>query len=388
MATRIGRLGWLAALAVTLGLGGAANAAVVCQKGNKIKLRSDACRGTETPVATLGGDDPTGIWRFTGGTLLGDDAFRPEFLVLNEDGSGRLNLSGGDGPVLSCAPLNHSSAGNGTLVLDDWGFVLETRVYRFALEGDDGLRLVDAVGHTASFDRATAVDADKECGSLVRGALFTGLPQPAQSSGLAFDGSELWYTESNYTDRIVSVDPATGSTGAPLTLSNAYVHAAQSADFWTHCNCGGSEEAFRVTRAGQLADEVKTPTELGEEISVEAIAFDAASGALWLHGWNDANQGRLMKVDAGGEPDVLLQAFDLDASITGMTFAGSSLCGLNVYGQSVVRIDPATGQVTGTFLIPDRSAYWRGIAAVGSQLFLLGDTGSEGALLSLEMPAN
>ena len=59
---------------------------------------------------------------------------------------------------------------------------------------------------------------------------------------------------------------------------------------------------------------------------------------------------------------------------------------LNAYGQTVMRIDPATGQVTGTFLIPDRSANWRGIAATGSQLFVLGDTGSEGAVLSLQMP--
>ena len=102
---RTGRFTWLAAaLALTLGLGHAANAAVVCQKGKKIKLRADACRDTETPLATLGGgDDPSGIWEFTGGTLLGYDEFRPEFLVLNQDGSGRLNLSGGDGPVVSCA---------------------------------------------------------------------------------------------------------------------------------------------------------------------------------------------------------------------------------------------------------------------------------------------
>lgn len=386
---RTGRFTWLAAaLALTLGLGHAANAAVVCQKGKKIKLRADACRDTETPLATLGGgDDPSGIWEFTGGTLLGYDEFRPEFLVLNQDGSGRLNLSGGDGPVVSCAPLNYSRDSNGTLVLDDWGFVLGTRVYRFALQGDN-LQLVSAVGLTASFERASAVDPDEDCGSLAKGALFTGLPKPHQPSGLVFDGTELWYKEDSYDDRIVPVDPESGSPGAPLALSNGHVHAAQGADFWTHCNCGGSEEAYRMTRGNQIVDEVQTGLELGEEMSVESIAFDASTGVLWLHGWNDANQGRLMKVDASAEPDVLLQAYDLDASVTGMSFGGSSLWALNQDGQTVMRIDPATGQVVGTFLIPDRSANWRGIAAVGGQLFLLGDTGTQGALLSVALPVN
>jgi hypothetical protein len=55
-----------------------------------------------------------------------------------------------------------------------------------------------------------------------------------------------------------------------------------------------------------------------------------------------------------------------------MSFGGNALWALNQYGQSVMRIDPATGQVTETFLIPDRSADWRAIAVVGNQLFVLG----------------
>lgn len=388
MTTRHERI-WMAAAAAACALatlGQAAGAAVVCQKGAKVKLRADACRPLETRLATLGGEDPSGIWEFTGGKLFDYSGFQPEFLVLNADGSGRLNVSGGDGPVLSCGPLQYALGANRTLVVDDLDFVLDTRVYRFALEGD-GLELIDAVGRTASFARADAVDPAKECGSLVRGTLFTGLPRPEQPSGLVYDGAELWYNEED-TDRLVPVDPATGAARPPVAFtSSAYVHASlANGDFWTHCNCGGSEEAYRVTRAGQQVDQVNTGTELGEEIGVDAIAFDTTTGVLWLYGWNDANQGRLLKVDAGGEPDALLEAFDLDAYITGMSFSGNQLWALNAYGQTVMRIDPATGQVTGTFLIPDRSASWRGIAATGSQLFVLGDTGSEGAVLSLQMP--
>jgi hypothetical protein len=53
-----------------------------------------------------------------------------------------------------------------------------------------------------------------------------------------------------------------------------------------------------------------------------------------------------------------------------------------------MRIDLGTGQVTRVYAIPDRSAYWQGIAAVGGQLFLLGQTDFEGAVLALETPVN
>lgn len=126
---------------------------------------------------------------------------------------------------------------------------------------------------------------------------------------------------------------------------------------------------------------------LADEIGVRAIAFDGAAGVLWLHGTSDSGQGRLLKVDPSGEPDVLVAAFDLDAFLTGLAFDGTNLWGVNFSGQSIVRIDPATGQATGNFAIPDRSAQWRGIASVGGGLVLLGDTGTEGRLLQLAMPA-
>jgi hypothetical protein len=383
---------WLASASAAAGLalamlGQAAGAAVVCQKGAKVKLRADECRPRETRLATLGAAaDPTGVWEFTGGTLFDSTGLDGEFLVLEADGTGRANLSGGDGAVLTCAPLRYSLGTGRTLVLDDMNSVLGTRVYRSELEGD-GLELVDALGRTARFARASAVDPDRDCRTLVSSALVKGLPQPNQPSGLVYDGSELWYGEDD-TERIVPVDPATGSAGPSVPLDGGWhVHAALgNGDFWGHCACGGSEEAGRVTRAGQQVDLVETGRELGEELSVEAVAVDPATGVLWLYGWNDANQGRLFRVDASGEPDVLLEAFDLDAYVTGMTFGGGSLWLMNAEAQTVMRVDPATGQVTGTFLIPDRSAYWRGVAAVGGRLFFLGDTGAEGALLAVEMP--
>jgi hypothetical protein len=375
----------IALLATTM-LAQTASAVVVCQKGNRVKLRAATCTPKETAVATLGGGgEIAGTWEFTGGSLLSYSFLPLQYLVLNADGTGRMHLSGGDGPVVACVPLNWSRDPNGTLVVDDWGMVSNTRVYRFAALGDE-LELTDAVGQNATFDRATAVDPSDDCGTLVQSTRFDGLPRPDNNAGLVFDGTELLYKEDDE-DRVVPVDPGTGVAGTPLGLSPPYIYAAQGADFWVSCHCGGSEEALRITRAGLEVDAVDTILELGDEIGVEAIAYDAAGAVLWLHGFNDDNQGRLLKVDPAGEPDVLLAGYDLDADIRSLAVSGNELWGLNTFMQSVIRIDAATGHVTGTFLIPDRSAQWTGIAAIGDQLFLIGQTQSQGALLVVAKPS-
>jgi hypothetical protein len=391
MANRHDRVCWIAAAAAALALTAlapAADAAVVCQKGAKVKLRAGDCKPQETRLATLGGSgaDPAGIWEFTGGNLYEDYSLEAEYLVLDPDGSGRVNLSGGDGPVLSCGTLRYSVGAGQSLVVDDFGFLLGTRVFGYELEGDSTLKLVDAVGRTASFERASAVDPEKECGKLVEQKLFKALPDPNQPSGLVFDGNDLYYNEDGGS-YLVPIDPVTGAPGTRLPFDGGNVHAAAPVgDFWTHCACGGNGEAMRVTRNGQTVDTIQTWIELGEGIGIEAIASEPATGVVWLFGWTEDDQGRLLKVDASGEPDVLLEAFDLDASITGMSFGGNALWALDWNGPSVLRIDPATGAVNATFLLPDRYASWRSIAAVGRTLFVAGEHLDDGALLMLDMP--
>jgi hypothetical protein len=384
------RIGPTAAALTALALyAGAAQAAVVCQKGTKLTLRPDACKSNETQVGSLAGGDPSGIWAFDSGTIFDASGLEPLFLVLDADGTGRLNASGGDGGVITCASLAYSLGVNSTLVLDLPSFseISATRVHPYTL-GASTLELRDAAGRTGSFTRADAVDPAAECGTLTQAALFTGLPEPSFFSGLAYDGANLRYEEDN-TGNVFPVDPATGAAGTPILLDNTqftHVHAVQDGDFWTHCGCGGSEEAGRVTALDSLVDEVETESELGDEIGVRAIAYDATGGVLWLHGSNDAGQGRLLKVDASGEPDVLLTAFDLDAFLSGLAFDGTSLWGVNFFGQSLVRIDPATGTATGNFRIPNTSATWSGVAVVDSELALLGATGTEGVILKVARP--
>jgi hypothetical protein len=195
-----------------------AGAAVVCQKGKRIKLRAEACKASETQIGSIGGGDPTGIWEFQSGTLFDVTGQDPRFLVLNGDGSGRLHLSGGDGGVITCGSFSYARGANAALTMDleSIGY-LGTRVYPFALDGTAGLDLTDAGGRAASFTRATAVDPAADCGTLVQTGLFTGLPLPEFFSGLAFDGTSLWYEEQN-TRQVFPVDPTTGLVGTPIRI--------------------------------------------------------------------------------------------------------------------------------------------------------------------------
>jgi hypothetical protein len=371
-----------------------AGAAVICQKDDRIKFRPVACKPGWTELATVGaqrvgGPDPSGIWEYQSGTLLDVTGLSPRFLVLESDGAGRLNLSPGTGGVLTCGTFNYARDLTPTLTLDlqTIGY-LPTSVYRYDVIGSDGLELHDSGGRSAQFARVDAVAPDAECGTLDEVTLFTGLPKPDFFGGLGFDGTSLWYEVEDVAE-IVPIDPAAGTAGTRQDFGSGqftHLHAYDNGAFWTHCGCGGSEEAARVSFANAKLDQVDTEPELGEELGVRAIAFDPGTGHLWLFGHNEENQGRLFEVDPSGEPDVLVHAFDLDADFSGLAFDGTHLWGLHRSGQSLARIDPATGTAIGNFKIPNRIAQWRGVAVVGSELVLLGDTGIEGAILKLAIP--
>jgi hypothetical protein len=372
----------------------AADAAVICQKGNRVKLRPESCKPGWTQLAAFGGPgDPTGTWAFSGGTLFANSSYRrvePRYLSLAPDGTGRLHFEGGDGGVVTCGTFTWAHAATPTLTLDlqSIGY-LGTRVVQYALAGSDGLAIAGSDGRAAELARVDAIPAASDCAPLTEIALFTGLPIPEYWTGLAFDGRQLWYEVANVSE-IVPVDPATGTAGAQRefgAFQQTHPHASSESDFWTHCACGTSVEAALVSSANRLIEDVHTANELGLEIGVRAIAWDPASRTLWLHGHSRENEGKLLTVDPGAEPDVLLQSSDLDGDFAALAFDGRSLWALHQSARSLVRIDPATGFATGNFKLPNAFADWRGIAVVGDELIVLGDTGLEGALLKVAIPA-
>jgi hypothetical protein len=366
-------------------------AAVICQKGNTVKFRPVECKPGWTELAAVGGSpaDPSGIWEFESGTLFGATGLATRFLVLEPDGTGRLSLAPDQGGVLTCGPLHYARSLTPTLTLDlqSIGY-LKTSVYRYDLIGGDELELRDTAGRSGRFARAAAVDPDAECGTLTEVTLFTGLPRPDQASGLGFDGTSLWYKRRDIA-AIVPVNAAAGTAAVPLEFNASgftLPHAYDDGAFWA--TGGGGGRAARVSLGSAILDQVDTATELGEQLNLHGIAFDPGSGHLWLFGFNLESQGRLFEVDPspGGVADVLVEAFDLDGDITSLAFDGTHLWALHRMNQSLARIDPATGTAVANFKIPNPFAVWVGVAVVGNELALLGDTGFGGAILKLAIP--
>ena len=393
MRAAVERFGWAlaAALALAALAPASAGASVVCQKGKLVKLRPEACKVRETQAADFG-RDPSGIWQYTGsegrggssGTPFLDTGLTPRFLTLETDGRGRVNLENESSGALLCAEFPWARGASPAITLDLTRVQFQsTRVLRTALPSDDELRLTDNLGVTLVFSRASAVPADAQCGTLVEQQRFTGLPRPSSISGLAYDGTSLWYSDDTGSTAY-PVDPATGAVGTPVDVFG-YVHAAQAGDFWTHCWCGSNDEAKRVSPGGSTVDTV-TATELGESIGIRALAFDAAAGALWISGRsNDSfNEGRLARAITDGEPDFLQMSGPFDTRLAALAFDGTVLWGLTEDSpRTVVRIHPLNGNAEASFTVPDATVEWYGIASVGGQLFLLGSsTAGDGVIAS------
>ena len=333
-------------------------------------------------------DSLSGIWQRASGTLFAaQTTSQPESLVLNEDGTGSLNLRQPDSGVLTCGDLLHTR-GDVALLLDLSRLRFDSRIVLFGQPDASTLQLRDVAGDTATFTRATAVGA--QCGTFTVNARFDGLPvEPDSRSGLAFDGTSLWYEEDN-TGLVFPVNPATGVLGLPVDLGVAsqftHVHAMQGTDFWVHCGCGNNQSIQRRTAAGAVVDTVNTEVDLSEFVAVDAVAFDAAGGVLYVHGFSfDLGVSRLLRVNSNAEPDVLLGAVDFPASLISMTFDGASLWAILGFPpqQVIARIDVNTARATATFAAPDATVEWQGIAAVGSELFLVGRKDRAGVLIGV-----
>jgi hypothetical protein len=398
-----GRIGWgMAALAACALAPAAADAAVVCQKGKLVKLRPEACKPREVQLADFG-RDPAGIWEFTGsegrgggsgGTPFLDTGMTPRFLTLEPDGRARVNLENESSGALLCAEFPWARGASPAIVLDLTRVQFQgTRVLRTSLPTDDELRLTDNLGVTLLFSRAAAVPAEAECGTLVEQQRFTGLPRPSGSSGLAYDGASLWYTDDD-SSTAHPVDPATGAVGSPVdlgfALGFAYVHAAQGGDFWIHCNCGANAVAALVNPGGSEVDSVDTGADLGEAVNIRSLAFDAAAGALWIAGRaSSSSEGRLLRVETDLEPDVLQSSTPFATDLQALAFDGTDLWGLTAgFPRSVLRIDPLSGHTTASFTVPDASVEWTGLALVGGELFLVGSTPLGDGVLASFVPGS
>jgi hypothetical protein len=339
---------------------------LVCRKGKKVKFRSSAtCKGPEILVADLG-NDLSGIWKRREGNGLERNGVSPAFLVLNADGTGRINRRGAN-DVLSCRRIRYTRGGGvPTIVLQEGSG--DPDLATVTTEGSDVLRITDEDEKTIVFDRAGQVDAASECAVLNEVGRLFDEPLPSFNTGLARTDSDFVYLDDAGAVVAVRTD---GAQGTSPTFPIPFIpQAAQGRDlFW---GLSGSSTAVRSSDTGTVVDEVN-PADFGEPARVICVAAPSAAPHVFLLAGNsnDFGPSRLLDVDGEAEPDTLLAGFSFVDDVQALAHDGTELWGLTG-DDSVARIDPATGRATATFLVADVQTEWVAIAAAGGQVFLLG----------------
>lgn len=349
-----------------------------------------------------GGGSLFGAWEYLSGPAFSSSEFMgedfvggPRYLVLDSQGGATLVQKEETSQVIRCSHGIFTSTSRSLLLQLDLRFAQPTVVFLREQPSSNTLLLTDSGGSVSSFARSPSLPPAFACGSLTVRAVHSGLPEaPTFFTGLAWDGTSLWFTTAASQD-VVPIDRTTAVIGAPLSFGFdqfQVVHAAQGADLWAHCACGHGEEAQRKTKVGGVVDEVNTNFDLGEEMNIHAIAYDEGNAILWLQGSSFALQaGRIMKVSSDPEPDVLIQTFDFDVRLRGLTWDGTWLWGVTL-AQNVVQIDPVTLNAVATFDSPDPGVEWAGIASApasaggGTSLYLIGqdDATQLGVLIEVQ----
>ena len=393
------------ALAGVLSLSIPSQAVSVCQKKNRIKLRFEGCKAKETELGTVAFQDgelppapnpdpdpdpqpdpqpPTvdlsGFWRAFEQKPADDSQLsRPgreiELLDLREDGRGRIHQSDVGTGLVRCTDLVYTRGDE--FVVDQSGEGEDTSVWMHELAGDE-LRLEDAAGASATFARRAGVDPEVECRALVEQRRFEGLP-PANRTGLAFDGSLLYYNADNLVQPVAAFG---GELLEPTDISSfRFIHADGGGALWGECGCGAREDVARTTLAGVQLNAVDIEALLGiSSFRTNAIASDPATERLWVQG-----SGRLVEIDTSTTGGALLSERPFETSLTGMAFDGTDLW-IATSREAIGRYDLEEGRVVESFDVPDPEFELEGIAVSGTELFLLGNIGESGAILVVTAP--
>lgn len=356
--------------------------------------QGDGIVGPQGPQGAEGPQGPTGpgyvapqlagVWRIEKPLVLAAVDFEiadvPGYIELLDDGSGTLHVLEPLSEIALCQPLTYTVFNDALLLeLDYWPQVLSYEVQDAAT-----VKLTASDRSTTQLTRVDAVPEALRCGTLEVVARHETLEhQPYWASGLAYDGTYLWYTSDDHWSNGLALD--TAETKQRVQMANqAYVHATQGDDFWTTCACGG-DDIRRWNRAKQEQDQIKVEDDFG--VSPQAIAYDAQSGDLYVSGYNyTARTSLLQRYDASGEPDLKLAEVPL-VWARALSFDAGVLWILGENGY-VARIDPATGKSLGSYSSLDVRLNWQGIAIVGKRIFLLAqDERDRGVLFEVRDPA-
>ena len=337
-----------------------------------------------------------GTWQYQSGALawyLNQVNINLDVIVFEPDGEATSYASDPNTNAVTCAQPLLYLIEDDVIALQVSSGAYGVGLYMLSHPTDDTLEFTDLTGQSARFARVNAVPTDLVCDTLTVTNTYDVPDQEVDdSSGLAYDGTNtLWFT--NDDEDFVPFDITTGTAGAAVTPAAGFgsyyaIHAIESGDFWLHCNCGWNEEARRYTTAGAGVDGINTDTDLGQPVDIESMAVNETGGILWIQGQDLADESELLlRVDSAAEPDVLLDTFTFGIEARGLTWDGTRLWGIVRPGgvaYVIVEIDPTNGEITANYRNPDLTLRLDGIAAVGSDLWVIGHT-SNGATQILQL---
>ncbi|MCA9243913.1 MAG: thrombospondin type 3 repeat-containing protein [Phycisphaerales bacterium] len=318
-----------------------------------------------------------GAWQVDSGSLL-DYTLEFDLAYVQLDGNGVITLFTLDADLAIPNRLPGFYAATGSVIIAVVPDVSNTPfVIKFAQTGADALQCTDKSGDTGQLSRIAAIPANAAPAALTVVNEFSGLLTPNGTTGLAHDGTSLWYERSGAAE-LVPVNPTTGVAGMAIDFSNSqftHVFSAQGGDLWVQCYCGGNEDAQRRTVGDALVDEVRTDTDLSSQISVQSIAYDTTASTLYLFGYSYADAVyRLLAADSDAEPDTLISARDFAVSIADFVAHDGSMWAIVDSGDAptLAQFSLATLAVEAAYELPAGNISWNGLANDGDDLFILG----------------
>ncbi len=317
-------------------------------------------------------------WQRSSGTIFGGTTRELTHLVLNDDATAEFYYRHTEAHFTTCASgLFDQTAAMLTVAM--CGPDSYPSLIAYELLDANTLELTDVDGRQGVFVRAS-LPAEVACLDLTVLNTYPGVPRPDVWSGLAYDTTQLWYTNS---DRLAQGITLTGTPTSTLDLTARFVHAYQGNALWLTAPAAAGETVQRRDHFNTLLDQVDTVA-LGASTEIAAIAHDDASHVLWLHGWpDDASSHRFVRVDADAEPDLLLGIDNFDVDVDAMTFGGGSLWALIDVDRHIIQLDPATLTPLQTYIAPDFAA-WHGLAWAEGSLYLIGSDADGGVLIQAQ----
>jgi hypothetical protein len=320
-----------------------------------------------------------GFWEIVSGDLLQNGPVDLAYMALNADHTvdfhyymPELNIAVGQTGIYSVA---------GSVLLLGFGTPPTPVMLVFDQPDADTLHLMSDGGDELVLARAAEIPEQFQCLPLTPVHTYTGLPRPHERTGMAYDGSRLWYT----TDASVlqAIDPADGTPGETHVLTTPLVHAYQGGAFWVISGSGAMEQAEHRRLDNTLLDEIDTRVDLGEANRIEVLAWESRDNVLWVHGsLPDHSADRFLRVACLGEPDELLGVDEFDVAISAMSWHGRELWAI-VSGM-VVQLDMTALRGEVTYRVDLPGIRWRGIAWAGDAMFLIGANDDGGVLVEVD----